>query len=102
MIRRPPRSTLFPYTTLFRSVPQPTFGWTVSGGGSIDSSGLFTAGGNGGGPLNRTATGPGSGLPGTTGVTLQNEAPTLALAPAPSPRPPTPRTPTHPSVPGAD
>src|SRR3712207_8647254 len=24
MIRRPPRSTLFPYTTLFRSDPQPT------------------------------------------------------------------------------
>src|SRR3712207_4614098 len=24
MIRRPPRSTLFPYTTLFRSVPLPT------------------------------------------------------------------------------
>src|SRR5688572_32701724 len=24
MIRRPPRSTLFPYTTLFRSVPAPT------------------------------------------------------------------------------
>src|SRR3712207_8859265 len=23
MIRRPPRSTLFPYTTLFRSVPDP-------------------------------------------------------------------------------
>src|SRR2546427_7788791 len=23
MIRRPPRSTLFPYTTLFRSIPQP-------------------------------------------------------------------------------
>src|SRR3712207_8714459 len=23
MIRRPPRSTLFPYTTLFRSVPMP-------------------------------------------------------------------------------
>src|SRR3712207_7913857 len=23
MIRRPPRSTLFPYTTLFRSLPQP-------------------------------------------------------------------------------
>src|SRR3712207_9314827 len=23
MIRRPPRSTLFPYTTLFRSAPQP-------------------------------------------------------------------------------
>src|SRR2546422_8755475 len=25
MIRRPPRSTLFPYTTLFRSVPPPSF-----------------------------------------------------------------------------
>src|SRR5262245_62981117 len=25
MIRRPPRSTLFPYTTLFRSVSQPNF-----------------------------------------------------------------------------
>src|SRR3712207_6846315 len=24
MIRRPPRSTLFPYTTLFRSLPSPT------------------------------------------------------------------------------
>src|SRR3712207_9109308 len=24
MIRRPPRSTLFPYTTLFRSGPEPT------------------------------------------------------------------------------
>src|SRR6202047_495330 len=24
MIRRPPRSTLFPYTTLFRSCPRPT------------------------------------------------------------------------------
>src|SRR2546425_3620058 len=24
MIRRPPRSTLFPYTTLFRSTPTPT------------------------------------------------------------------------------
>src|SRR5689334_24012599 len=24
MIRRPPRSTLFPYTTLFRSPPRPT------------------------------------------------------------------------------
>src|SRR2546430_11006860 len=26
MIRRPPRSTLFPYTTLFRSVRRPTVG----------------------------------------------------------------------------
>src|SRR3712207_8150776 len=28
MIRRPPRSTLFPYTTLFRSLgPRPLVGW---------------------------------------------------------------------------
>src|SRR3712207_7541818 len=27
MIRRPPRSTLFPYTTLFRSPPQPVIPW---------------------------------------------------------------------------
>src|SRR2546425_1906930 len=27
MIRRPPRSTLFPYTTLFRSIPA---GWSAS------------------------------------------------------------------------
>src|SRR3712207_7806000 len=26
MIRRPPRSTLFPYTTLFRSIPDPLDG----------------------------------------------------------------------------
>src|SRR2546425_7030900 len=25
MIRRPPRSTLFPYTTLFRSLPRPRY-----------------------------------------------------------------------------
>src|SRR3712207_7345372 len=35
MIRRPPRSTLFPYTTLFRSMPKTTVvardGWTVGG-----------------------------------------------------------------------
>src|SRR3712207_7038087 len=34
MIRRPPRSTLFPYTTLFRSRPvtASTFGLLLSGG----------------------------------------------------------------------
>src|SRR2546430_8559904 len=32
MIRRPPRSTLFPYTTLFRSWPPPTYSdlWCLS------------------------------------------------------------------------
>src|SRR2546430_8880345 len=32
MIRRPPRSTLFPYTTLFRSMPEGTR-WTRPEGG---------------------------------------------------------------------
>src|SRR2546426_3643754 len=31
MIRRPPRSTLFPYTTLFRSVPMIGIGGRTSG-----------------------------------------------------------------------
>src|SRR2546428_6721035 len=29
MIRRPPRSTLFPYTTLFRSLAAPALDWEV-------------------------------------------------------------------------
>src|SRR5207244_243639 len=83
-------------------VPQPTFGWTVSGGGSIDSSGLFTADGNGGGPFTVTATDPGSGVQGTTSVTIQNDAPTIAVAAAASPSPVTAGTTTDLSVLGAD
>src|SRR3712207_7604446 len=37
MIRRPPRSTLFPYTTLFRSYPTRPPGRTVSSACCIDS-----------------------------------------------------------------
>src|SRR5256885_4156817 len=33
MIRRPPRSTLFPYTTLFRSVSLPAVGWGLGNRG---------------------------------------------------------------------
>src|SRR3712207_8400114 len=33
MIRRPPRSTLFPYTTLFRSMPVPSNGSSIMGAG---------------------------------------------------------------------
>src|SRR5947199_3573010 len=45
MIRRPPRSTLFPYTTLFRShrlpfrdMPSPVRGFTVRQGGGARQS----------------------------------------------------------------
>src|SRR2546427_9549157 len=41
MIRRPPRSTLFPYTTLFRSYAQvPAFAFAA--GGAVDADGLAT------------------------------------------------------------
>src|SRR5947209_13488651 len=44
MIRRPPRSTLFPYTTLFRSIPQ--FHYALNAGGYLilgpaESVGLY-------------------------------------------------------------
>src|SRR3989442_2630203 len=49
MIRRPPRSTLFPYTTLFRSLHEVRFGasdsLSLGGGrvyyGSVDATPLF-------------------------------------------------------------
>src|SRR3712207_7058807 len=37
MIRRPPRSTLFPYTTLFRSKPSPTR-WALGVKGTFGGS----------------------------------------------------------------
>src|SRR5256885_11529004 len=40
MIRRPPRSTLFPYTTLFRSPRRPDPGGTGSGRPGLRRSGL--------------------------------------------------------------
>jgi beta-glucanase (GH16 family) len=48
--------------------PQPTFTWSVSGGGTISSSGLFTAGSSAGGPY--TVTASSGGVSGTGSVTL--------------------------------
>src|SRR2546422_7215740 len=40
MIRRPPRSTLFPYTTLFRSdLPHPLIGWAPGASTPLADSG---------------------------------------------------------------
>src|SRR2546422_11568755 len=50
MIRRPPRSTLFPYTTLFRSVEGRDgilYGTTVLGGSRDDSGTVFKLDKNG-------------------------------------------------------
>src|SRR5690348_17734279 len=38
MIRRPPRSTLFPYTTLFRSETDAGHGWTMGHGWRVEVS----------------------------------------------------------------
>src|SRR3712207_8863790 len=51
MIRRPPRSTLFPYTTLFRSGEHPSLGRAGDGGGGrgCGAGGGGREGGRGGG-----------------------------------------------------
>src|SRR5258705_7296934 len=42
MIRRPPRSTLFPYTTLFRSLPSSTTTISPDGSHAANSPGTST------------------------------------------------------------
>src|SRR2546427_6259050 len=46
MIRRPPRSTLFPYTTLFRSITR-TFGFTLMVGDPVLAYDMQTLTGDG-------------------------------------------------------
>ena len=81
---------------------QPTFTWSVSGGGIVDSSGVFTAGGTAGGPFTVTAADSGSSLQGTGSVTVSNSVPTVAVNAAASPNPVTSGTTTSLSVLGAD
>ena len=52
---------------------QPTFTWSISGGGTISSGGLFTAGITPGGPFTVTATS--AGINGTSQVTVGSVAP---------------------------
>jgi transposase len=54
---------------------QPTFTWSVSGGGSISPSGLFTTGSTGGGPY--TVTAQAGGLSGTASVTVAAQPTTV-------------------------
>src|SRR2546425_8629145 len=55
MIRRPPRSTLFPYTTLFRSYTLRSS--TIDGGGTAAAGGRFLIGATAGQPDAGVATG---------------------------------------------
>src|SRR5256885_10918592 len=58
MIRRPPRSTLFPYTTLFRSPPgdetrSPADARGEPAGGAVGAQSFGSARAHGGGPYRR-------------------------------------------------
>ena len=53
--------------------PAPTFAWTVSGGGTISASGLFTAGSVAGGPY--TVNASSGAVSGTASVTVTGAAP---------------------------
>jgi hypothetical protein len=62
--------------------PQPTFTWSVSGGGAIDQSGLFTAGPAAGGPFTVTATS--GSVNGTASVTVTGLSPDFSLSLSPT------------------
>ena len=62
--------------------PQPTFTWSVSGGGSISASGLFTAGSTAGGPF--TVTAASGSVSGTASVTVTSVPPDFSLSVSPS------------------
>src|SRR2546429_8383396 len=75
MIRRPPRSTLFPYTTLFRSVlvTLEDLGFCKKGqGGGFVSGGRIALGGEL--PINTDGGGLSSNHPGMRGIFLVVEA----------------------------
>lgn len=68
-----------------------TYTWTVSGGGTINASGLFTAGAAAGGPFTVTATSGARSGAAQISVVAAN-APTVATAPAATPAPVTAQT----------
>jgi hypothetical protein len=59
--------------------PQPSFTWAVSGGGTVSSTGLFTAGASTGGPFTVTATS--GSVSGTASVTVTSDF-TISVSPA--------------------
>ena len=67
--------------------PQPSFTWSVNGGGAIDGNGLFTAGASAGGPFTVTAQSGSVSGSATVLVTVSNSAPTVVNAAAATPNP---------------
>ena len=80
---------------------QPSFTWSVSGGGTIDTNGLFTATVSSGGPYTVTASTAGVSGTATVSVSTPNAGPTIATPAAGTPSPATGSTTTL-SVLGAD
>jgi len=64
--------------------PQPSFTWSVSGGGSISASGLFTASSTAGGPF--TVTASSGSVSGTASVTVTGVLPDFSLSVSPTSR----------------
>jgi PKD domain len=71
--------------------PAPVFTWSVSGGGALSQSGLFTAGNTAGGPFTVSASAQGRTGSGSVTVT-PGSAPTVASAAAANPNPVTSRS----------
>jgi hypothetical protein len=61
---------------------QPAFTWTVSGGGTVSSAGMFTAGATAGGPYTVTAASGGKSGTASVTVTAVATAPTITTQPA--------------------
>lgn len=61
---------------------QPTFTWQVSGGGTIDTTGLFTAGASAGGPF--TVSAASGGVSGTASVTVTSAPVDYSLTVSPT------------------
>src|SRR2546425_9019494 len=68
----------------------PAVTWAVSGGGTIDAGGLFTAGATTGGP--HTVTASSGGVSDTASVTVVSQPPTIASAASANPNPVTATT----------
>jgi hypothetical protein len=62
--------------------PQPAFTWSVSGGGTISTGGLFTAGANAGGPFTVTATS--GSASGAASVSVNSPPPDFSLSVSPT------------------
>src|SRR5687768_17886832 len=94
MIRRPPRSTLFPYTTLFRSIPDHAADTGRAFAGDVRSGSLENFGGQADSGEDRKSTRLNSSHGYISYAVFCLKKKTLThLRPAPAPPPPSPSRP---------